>query len=118
MLKISAAFATNDREALIAAVVGGAGIMRIGMFDPTLITSGRVTRLLTEWSCVGGFSVYAMYRKASRRAPKVAAFLEFAEAAVAAFDGDELTIRHTPLAHGNRRVRESGRLLSRDLNPA
>lgn len=95
-LKISPAFVTNDREALIAAVVGGAGVMRIGMFDPGLVTSGRLRRLLTDWSCPGGQVVYAMYRKTPRLSPKVATFLAFAEQAFAAFDPDELTMQHKP----------------------
>ena len=37
-----------------------------------------------------------MYRKASRRSPKVAAFLAFAEEAFSAFDPDELTLVHKP----------------------
>jgi LysR family transcriptional regulator, transcriptional activator for dmlA len=96
VLKITPAFSTTDREALIAAVIGGAGIMRIGMFDPALITSGRLRKLLIDWTCPGGQAVYAMYRKTPRLAPKIAAFLAFAEEAFAAFDPDELTIVHKP----------------------
>jgi DNA-binding transcriptional LysR family regulator len=94
-LKIPPMFVTNDREALIAAVVGGAGVMRIGMFDPGLVTTGCLRALLTDWSCPGGQVIYAMYRKTPRLSPKVAAFLAFAEEAFAAFDPDELTILHT-----------------------
>jgi LysR family transcriptional regulator for bpeEF and oprC len=94
-LKLVPAFSTNDREALIAAVVGGAGIMRIGMFDPGLITSGRLRRLLTDWVCPGGQVVYAMYRRTSRLSPKVLAFLAFTEEAFAAFDPEELTMLHS-----------------------
>ncbi len=93
-LKIVPAFSTSDREALIAAVVGGAGVMRIGMFDPGLVTSGRLRQLLTDWTCPGGQVVYAMYRKTPRLSPRVAAFLGFLEDAFAAFDPEELTIRH------------------------
>jgi DNA-binding transcriptional LysR family regulator len=96
VVKVFPVFSTNDREALISAVVAGAGIMRIGMFDPSLITSGRLRRLLPEWVCPGGQSVYALYRKTERLAPKIAAFLAFAEAAFAAFDPDELTVVHKP----------------------
>jgi len=93
-LKIVPAFSTDDREALISAVVGGAGIMRIGMFDPGLVTSGRLCRLLAEWACPGGQAVYVMYRKTSRLSPKVQAFLAFAQEALAAFDPEELTLLH------------------------
>jgi DNA-binding transcriptional LysR family regulator len=101
-LKIAPAFVTNDREALIAAAVGGAGIMRIGMFDPGLVASGRLRRLLTDWSCPGGQTVYAMYRRTPRVSPKVAAFLAFAEEAFAAFDPDEVTLLHKPRLSGRR----------------
>ena len=92
VLKIRPALLTDDREALIAAVVGGAGVMRIGMFDPALVTSGRVQRILTDWSCPGGHSFYAMYRKTPRVPPRIAAFLTFAEQAFAAFDPDGITM--------------------------
>jgi len=108
-LKIPAALVTNDREALIAAVVGGAGVMRIGMFDPALVTSGRLRRLLPDWSCPGGQFVYALYRKTPRLAPKVSAFLAFVDEAVAAFDPEEVTLRHVARAGGPpRRQRRPG----------
>jgi DNA-binding transcriptional LysR family regulator len=95
-VKVSPALLTDDREALIAAAVGGAGVMRIGMFDPGLVTSGQMRRLFPDWSCPGGHIVYAMYRRPSRLAAKVAAFLAFAEEAFAAFDSDEVTLLHRP----------------------
>ena len=94
MINVAPVFSTDDREALIAAVVGSAGIMRIGMFDPALITSGRLRKLLPDWTCPGGQGVYALYRKSARLAPKVPAFLAFAEEAFAAFDPEELTVIH------------------------
>lgn len=116
-VKVEPAFATDDREALIAAVVGGAGVMRIGMFDPTLVTSGRPSRLLPSWSCPGGQSVYALYRRTPRLPGRIAAFLAFVEEALAAFDADEITIRHRPRTQlpprhadraGRTRVRRAG----------
>jgi DNA-binding transcriptional LysR family regulator len=107
VVKIRPALLTDDREALIAAVVGGAGIMRIGMFDPALVTSGRVRKILPEWSCPGGQSFYAMYRRTSRLPPRVAAFLELAQHAFAAFDPEGVTMvrpaRLVPPAPGSRR---------------
>jgi DNA-binding transcriptional LysR family regulator len=93
-LRIQPAFITNDREALISAVVGGAGVMRIGMFDPRLVTSGAVRKLLGEWSCPGRQVIYAMYRKTQRTSPRVTAFLAFADEAFVTFDPDELTLLH------------------------
>jgi DNA-binding transcriptional LysR family regulator len=89
---------TDDREGLIAAVLAGGGLMRIGMFDPGLITSGRLRRVLSEWQCPGGPPIYGLYRRSRRPAPKIAAFLEFAAEVYSAFDPDELTMVHPPAA--------------------
>ena len=87
---------TDDREGMIAAVLAGGGIMRIGMFDPGLITSGRLRQLLGEWRCPGGPPIYGLYRKSHRATPKVAAFLDFAAEVYAAFDPEERTMTHPP----------------------
>ena len=87
---------THDRSGLIAAVVAGAGVMRASCFDPDLVASGRLRRVLADWSCLGGFNIYAMFRKGSRVPPKLAAFLEFVAQAFAAFDPDEVTLVHDP----------------------
>jgi DNA-binding transcriptional LysR family regulator len=94
LMQITPALYSNDREGLITATVNGAGVMRIGMFDPALIASGRLQRALPEWQCVGGVEIYALYRKASRVAPKVSAFVDFAADAMAAFDPEEITLTH------------------------
>lgn len=87
---------TDDREGLIAAAIAGGGLMRIGMFDPELIASGQLRPVLGDWRCLGAVPVYALYRKSSRPAPKIAAFLEFAAAAFARFDPQEMTLVHAP----------------------
>jgi DNA-binding transcriptional LysR family regulator len=97
---------TDDREGLIAAVLAGGGLMRIGMFDPGLITAGRLRRVLREWQCPGGPPIYGLYRRSRRMAPKIAAFLEFAAEVYAAFDPDEATIAHPlPTAERVRKLR-------------
>jgi len=96
VIRVSPVLRTDDREALIAAVLDGAGIMRIGMFDPALVTAGRLREILTDWSCPGGQSFYALYRKAAKLPLRVAAFLAFAAEAFAAFDPDGVTMRRTP----------------------
>ena len=88
------AIVSDDREGLHAAMVGGAGIGRIGAFDPNWIRSGRLRKILTDWSVLGGFPIHAIYRKTPRQAPKIVAFLDFARAAFAAFDPEELTLIH------------------------
>jgi DNA-binding transcriptional LysR family regulator len=66
------------------------------MFDPALIASGRLRRLLGEWRCPGGPPIYGLYRKSRRLAPKIAAFLDFAAEVYATFDPDEMTMTHPP----------------------
>jgi LysR family transcriptional regulator, transcriptional activator for dmlA len=88
------AIVSDDREGLLAALLGGAGLYRTGNFDPAWIKSGRVRRVLSDWNCLDVFPIYAIYRRTPRLAPKIAAFLEFASEAFAAFDPDELTMIH------------------------
>ena len=83
---------TDDREGLIAAARAGGGLMRIGMFDPRLIASGSLQRVLADWRCPGGPQVYAIYRKSGRVSKKIAAFRDFASEAIADFDPQEITL--------------------------
>lgn len=96
MVKVPRTLMTNDREGLIAAALAGGGLIRMGLFDPTLITSGRLRKVLADWTCPDAYSIYAIYRKTARVPPKIAAFLQFAVEAFAAFDPDELTLIHSP----------------------
>ncbi len=91
-IKVAAVLATDDRDAMVAAVLAGAGIMRIGMFDPGLLALGLLRRVLPGWSCPGGPTLFALYRRTPHPAPKVAAFLAFAAAAVADFDPRGVTL--------------------------
>jgi len=86
---------TDEREGMIAAAVGGCGLMWTGLFDPVLVTSGQLRKVLTEWSCPGGVSIYAIYRKTPRMPAKIAAFIDFVADAFAAFDPNELNIVHS-----------------------
>ncbi|HSU77782.1 MAG TPA: LysR family transcriptional regulator [Burkholderiales bacterium] len=94
VVQVSPALYSNDREGLITAALNGAGVMRVGMFDPALIASGRLQRALPEWKCVDQVAIYALYRKAPRIIPKVRAFVDFAAEAMAAFDPEEITMTH------------------------
>jgi DNA-binding transcriptional LysR family regulator len=90
---VPAVLMTDDREALLAAALAGAGIVRIGMFNAGLIASGALRRVLPEWSCPGGPVLNALYRRTSAGSvPKVAAFLDFFAAALAEFDLDGVTL--------------------------
>lgn len=94
VINVAPRVVTYDREGLIAAVLAGAGLMRLGCFDPYLISSGQLHRVLSDWTCPPGFPIFAMYRKTARTPPKVAAFLKFVEEAFAAFDPEEVTLFH------------------------
>ena len=85
---------TDDREALLEAALAGAGVFRIGMFAPGLLSSGRLTRLLAEWAWPGGPELSLLYRRGARLPRRVTAFIEFAVEAVTAFDPLELTLEH------------------------
>ena len=89
---------TDDREGLIAAAIGGGGLMRIGMFDPRLIESGSLLRVLGDWRFPGGPPVFAIYRKSGRISKKIAAFRDFATEAIADFDAKEITMARSRVA--------------------
>jgi DNA-binding transcriptional LysR family regulator len=93
-VRVASTLTSDDRNALLAAAVAGAGIIRLGIFDPGLVRSGRLKPLLTEWQWLGAPPVYALYRKASRTPAKINAFIEFVEQTFAAFDPEELTLVH------------------------
>ncbi len=95
LVKVPRTLMTDDREGLIAAALAGSGLVRAAMFDPALITSGRLRKVLNDWTCTNAPSLYAIYRKTARMPPKIAAFLEFTAEAFAAFDPDELTLSHS-----------------------
>ena len=94
VINVAPRVVTYDREGLIAAVLAGAGLMRLGCFDPYLISSGQLRRVLSDWTCPPGFPIFALYRKTARTPPKVIAFLKFVEEAFAAFDPEEITLLH------------------------
>ncbi len=95
VVKVPRTLMTDDREGLIAAALAGSGLVRAAMFDPALITSGRLRKVLNDWTCLKAPSLYAIYRKTARMPPKIAAFLEFTAEAFAAFDPDEITLSHS-----------------------
>src|SRR6266571_2809233 len=95
LVKVPRTLMTDDREGLIAAALAGSGLMRTGMFDPALITSGRLRKVLNDWTYPNAPTLYAIYRKTARMPPKIAAFLQFVTEAFAAFDPEELTLIHS-----------------------
>lgn len=95
-VRVPAAIVTDSREALIAMVAGGAGIMRLGMFDPSLIASGALMRLLPDWTCPPGPPVFALYRRRPRLPTRIDAFLEFVAEALVDFDPGQTVLVRTP----------------------
>jgi DNA-binding transcriptional LysR family regulator len=93
IVKVPRTLMTDDREGLVAAALAGGGLMRIGMFDPALVTSGRLRKVLNAWNCPGAPAFFAVYRRTQRLSPKIAAFLEFVGESVAAFDPQHLTLQ-------------------------
>jgi len=91
-VKVKARVVTPDREGLIVAALGGAGIIRMACFDPSLMQSGRLRRLLPDWECTDGFNVYALHRKSASLAPRIQAFLKFVRESFEAFDPEEVTL--------------------------
>lgn len=92
LIRVPSTLVTDDREGLFVAALAGGGLIRTGVFDPVFITSGRLQKVLGDWSCPDSPGFYAFYRKSSRMSAKIAAFLEFVTEALAAFDPDELTM--------------------------
>ena len=92
-VQVKARVVTPDREGLIVAALAGAGIIRMACFDPALVQSQRLQRLLPEWECTDGFNVYALHRKSASLAPRIQAFLAFVRESFDAFDPEELTLR-------------------------
>lgn len=91
-VRVTPRVVTPDREGLIVAAMGGAGVIRMACFDPALIESGRLRRLLPDWECTDGFNVYALHRRGASVAPRINAFLDFVRESFEAFDPDEVTL--------------------------
>ena len=91
-VRVTPSVVSADREGLIVAAIGGAGLIRMACFDPGLIASDRLQRVLPDWECSDGFNVYALYRRGAQAAPRVQAFLEFVQEAFAAFDPEQITL--------------------------
>jgi LysR family transcriptional regulator, transcriptional activator for dmlA len=100
-LKVLPSAISDDREGLLVSAASGAGVVRMGFFDPSMVIQGHLQRLLPDWRCPGGKAIYAMYRRTPALSPKVEVFLNFVSEAFAAFDQDEITLVHVP-SHGSR----------------
>ena len=94
MVQVQPALVTPDREGLIVAACAGAGIIYMACFDPALLSSGRLVRLLPDWSCPPSFGIHVLHRRGGASVPRVAAFLRFVREAFADFDPQELTVLH------------------------
>lgn len=92
VIEVAHHLVTDDREALLEAALAGAGVFRIGMFTPHLLSSGRLMRLLADWSWPGGPELSLLYRRSASPPRRITAFIEFAVEAITAFDPLELTL--------------------------
>jgi DNA-binding transcriptional LysR family regulator len=101
--KVNTVLISDEREGVIAAALAGGGIMRAGMFDPSLVASGRLKRILADWTCLESPAVYAMYRRSAKLPLKISSFIEFAADAMAQFDPEGLTMAHGTSEAGRRR---------------
>jgi DNA-binding transcriptional LysR family regulator len=92
VVRVPGTVVTDDRESLVAGCLAGVGVMRIGMFDPVLLASGALARVLPGWTCPDGPLLYALYRRTAAVPPKIAAFLDFLAAALADFDREGVAL--------------------------
>lgn len=94
---------TDEREALLAAALAGAGLFRIGFFSPELLRSGRLVRVLDDWSWPGGPALSLLHRRTARLPRRVAAFVDFVVESIAQFDPDAQTFEaERPLPRPDR----------------
>ena len=91
-MRVPGTVVTDDRESLVAGCLAGVGVMRIGMFDPVLLASGALVRVLPGWTCPDGPLLYALYRRTAAVPPKISAFLDFLAAALADFDREGVAL--------------------------
>lgn len=78
------AVVSDDRDALLAAAVAGAGIVRApDLLIHPLLSSRQLVPVLTNWQGPAAPPIYVVYRKSQRRSPKVQVFVDWA---VAVFD--------------------------------
>ena len=61
------------------------------MFDPVLLASGALVRVLPGWTCPDGPPLHALYRRAMRLPSRIPAFLDFVTECLAAFDPEQRT---------------------------
>lgn len=98
MVRVQPFLVTPDREGLLVAAQAGAGVVYMACFDPTLLSSGQLVRMLPDWSCPPSFGIHLLYRRGANSVPRVAAFLQFVREAFADFDPQELTMLHAEAA--------------------
>lgn len=93
IVRVQPQMVTDDREALLVAALSGLGLFRIGMFDPALLSSGQLVRVLDDWQWPGGPVLNLIYRKSRSMPRRIEAFMNFAIETVRAFDPMGLTMK-------------------------
>lgn len=66
MVQVRPSLVTPDREGLIVAACAGVGTIYVACFDPTLLSSGRLMRLLPGWSCPSSYRDHIELTRSSR----------------------------------------------------
>lgn len=93
-IQVPVGLMTDDREGLLAAALAGSGIMRVGMVKPSLLSVGRLRRVLEDWQCPGGPALSVLYRKTARHDPRIVAFLDFVDEVFRDFDPEGTTLEY------------------------
>lgn len=76
-VKVSGWLSSTDREVILNAVMAGEGVGRFSELSTrSLLQSGRLVPVLTDWEVQGGPPLNVLYRASQRRTPRVRAFLD------------------------------------------
>jgi DNA-binding transcriptional LysR family regulator len=89
---------SSYRDILLEAILRGDGVAR--MSDTMLgdhLRSGRLVRVLEDWSIQNNPPIQVMYKPEQRRSPKVRAFVDFVTQVFAQLDADA---GHSPAGRG------------------
>lgn len=88
-VKVGGWLCSNDREVVMACVLGGEGVGRFSESSTrSLLRSGRLVPVLLDWEVQGGPPLNLLYRASHRRTPRVRLLLDFIVRLVQQFEAD------------------------------
>jgi DNA-binding transcriptional LysR family regulator len=77
-IRVSSRLRANSGDALLQAVVGGLGIVRLPSFIcHQEVRRGRLVQVLPEWNARSGIDINAVYPANRNLSPKVRVFIDF-----------------------------------------